>query len=155
MSEPLFSSTARLTRPFQLLMGGIIALQIGIAFLVRLFPDDDDGGILLSLIVPGLVLLMCLSILAATTRLTITPNQVKVKTFGIFSTTINREDIQDAWGGKPTGLGAGAGLRIMGNNTTGYLTGGSCIAIKTLDGATTVVSTPRPEKAVTALKSRS
>ncbi|GAA1738901.1 hypothetical protein HF984_07280 [Rothia terrae] len=152
MSTPIFSSTARLARPFQFLMGGIVIMQIGIAVLVRLFPGADDGGVLLSLIVPGLILLMCFSILAATTRLTITEDHVAVKTFGIFSTTINREDIQDAWVGKPTRLGTGAGLRIMGNNTTGYLTGGPNVVIETRDGARTAVSTPNPEHAVATLK---
>lgn len=153
MSTPIFNSTAKLTRPFKVLMGGIILLQVAIAVFMYLFPDPDDGGVIVSLVIPGLVILLCLGILLATTHLTITEGEVKVKTFGMFSTTVAHSEIKDAWVGKPTGLGAGAGLRIMGNNTTGYLTGGPNVVIETLDGSKTAISTPEPDKAVAALRS--
>ncbi|QRZ60897.1 hypothetical protein [Rothia sp. ZJ932] len=146
-----FTSTARLSKPFLFLLAGIAAIQIIILALFAFMPSEGGGLLPISIGVPVFVLLLSVPMLFATTRLTIDAEQVHAKTFGFFSTTIKRSDIVDAQVGAPTGLGAGAGLRIMGNCTTGYLTGGPNLALELADGTRTAVSTPRPEEAKKAL----
>lgn len=152
MSEPLFSSTAKLAKPFVSLMGAIAVLQLAIMGWLLATPSTGEDA-RIGVIVCGAVFLIAVLILFARTHLKIYPDRVELRTFGIFTSTISTHEIKDASIHPSTGLAAGAGLRIMGSNTTGYLTGGPCIAIKTVDGATTVVSTPRPEEAVRTIKS--
>jgi len=58
-------------------------------------------------------------------------DSVRIRTAGIFSTTIPYEQITDVAIAPPTGLAAGMGLRIFPGRTTGYLVGGPAIRITT------------------------
>lgn len=129
-----------------LLLGAVVT--IGVAW--GMAADGMNGAVLVPALLAALFLFVAL--MQVTVRLEST--EVSVRVSGIFATRIPYHQIDDVAPGRPTGITAGMGLRILPNSTTGYLVGGPSIRITT--GSTAVlVSCDSPEKLSEAIRDRS
>lgn len=135
---------ARYQRVF-LLIGALTTLGSSTA----MAPTSMTGAILVGTLIAAVFLAAIL--MQATVRLE--ANKVSIKVAVIFATTIPYDTIDNVTAGETTGIAAGMGLRILPNNTTGYLVGGPSVRITT-GGTAVLVSSNTPEKLLEAIEHR-
>lgn len=149
-SRALAQETFRTRMPVRyrigLLLIGALA-TIGAATAMATF--SMSGAVL----VAALLTAVFLAVILMHASVHLEASQVSIKVAGIFATTIPYDTIDDVLPGKPTGIVAGMGLRVLPNRTTGYLVGGPSVRIMT-GGSAVLVSSNTPEKLSEAIEHR-
>lgn len=147
----LTQETFRTRLPMRYRLGFLglgVLVTVGIAW--AMVTDGMNGATLVATLLGAVFLYVVL--MQVTVRLE--EREVSIKVGGIFATSIPYRQIDAVSPGQSTGIGAGMGLRMMPNGTTGYLVGGPSVRITT--GRTAVVvSSNRPEELSQAIRSRS
>lgn len=142
--------TAGMTRPFiYLLVGSLIFVLAIVGFCVMVAEPEDFGtGFWVSLLFPlALTLLLVIPMLFAKTHIEVREEEVFVRTFGFFQTSIKYSEIESLEVGPVTGLKYGAGLRIL-PDATGYLTGGPSIRITSTGRQPNIIASAEDPQAV-------
>lgn len=128
-----------------LLFGALVTIGTTMVIATESMIGAVSVAALLSAVFFGVILMQ------ASVRLNAT--EVSIRVVGIFSTTIPYHRIDEVAPWKSTGIASGMGLRVLPNETTGYLVGGPSVRITT--GRTAVlVSSNAPEKLSEAIERR-
>lgn len=114
-----------------------VLVSIGVAW--GLSTDGVNGAALV--VTPIAAVFIYVILMQVTVRLE--ECEVSIKVGGIFATRIPYREIDTVTPGQTTGIGAGMGLRVMPNRTTGYLVGGPSVRITTGRSAVLVSSDTR------------
>lgn len=153
--------TAPLSKNFKLLLLGVLIFSLtSVTLPVLLFgPHSKDGGSYEGLFISlgvGLitVLLIVPLLLFATTKIEVLQRSLKITTCFFFTTEVAYSDLQSAEAGPVTGIREGAGLRLLGGKTKGYLTGGPTLALKLKNGQEILASAQDPQSILATLEPR-